>query len=339
MSTRLRNNTEHEQPEPSGRKHSRRNARIVAVTAVLGLITALAVGLSVRNTHAHAASINCVSNPSGCGFPDASNTGVPAGTKLLKVPSQISSGPGWHYDTRGWVVVDGNGAVVSGLYIPFNLNITASNVTIKNVQVVSGGQSAFGVTLRHTTNVTIEDSTISGVDAGSNRLLAGVKDVNGDAAGTTVLRNNISLAENGVQLEAGLVKDNYIHDPGFIAGDHTNGIMSNGGNPAQLTITHNTVLISRSQTDAVALFEDFGVQANRVISNNLLAGGGYSIYGGQTGSQPTTNIAITGNSISNIYYPNGGAYGPIAYFNSAGSGNTWSGNIWDSSGLTIPAPK
>jgi hypothetical protein len=263
---------------------------------------------------------------------------VPAGTKLLKVPSQVSSGTGWHYDSRGWITVDGNGAVLSGLYIPFSLNITASDVTIKNVQVISGGLSAFGIALRHSANVTIEDSTISGIDAGNNRLLVGVKDVYGDATGATILRNNISLAENGVQLSAGLVKDNYIHDPGFIAGDHTNGIMSNGGT-VQLTITHNTVLINRSQTDAVALFEDFGAQANRIISNNLLAGGGYTIYGGQTSTQPTYNIVITGNRVSTVYYPTGGAFGPAAYFNPAGTGNTWSGNTWDNSGQTIPPPR
>ena len=263
------------------------------------------------------------------GFPDASNTGVPTGTKLLTVPGQISSGPGWHYDSRGFVQVDGNGAVLSGLYIPYNLNIIASNVTIKDVQVVTGGANVYGISLRHTANVTIENCTISGINATSGRSAAGIKDIYADSTGMSVLRNNISLGENGVQLEAGTVQDNYIHDPGFITGDHTNGVTSNGGGTALLTISHNTILISRSQTDAIGLFEDFGIQTNRVISSNLLAGGGYAIYAGQnTGGAPTTGIVITGNVISSIYYPGGGYYGPIAHFNPAGRGDIWSRNTW-----------
>ncbi len=34
---------------------------------------------------------------------------------------------------------------------------------------------------------------------------------------------------------------------------------------------------SPSQTDAIGLFEDFGVQANRIIRGNLLAGGSYTL--------------------------------------------------------------
>ena len=84
--------------------------------------------------------------------------------------------------------------------------------------------------------------------------------------------------ETGVRLETGLVEDNYIHEPGYIAGDHTNGVMSNGGVTRLLIVNHNTILIDRGQTDAVGLFEDYGVQQNRRITDNLLAGGSYAIY-------------------------------------------------------------
>src|SRR6266536_2825090 len=40
----------------------------------------------------------CVTVPHACGFPDATNTGVPGGTALRSVPGQVSSGPGWHFD-------------------------------------------------------------------------------------------------------------------------------------------------------------------------------------------------------------------------------------------------
>ena len=73
------------------------------------------------------------------GFPDASDTGVPAETELRTVPGQVSSGPGWVYDPRGWVKVYGDGADLSDLYIPHNVTVTASNVTIRNVRITVGG--------------------------------------------------------------------------------------------------------------------------------------------------------------------------------------------------------
>jgi hypothetical protein len=300
----------------------------IAVVAAVGL--ALLIFAIIQAVSSHAATVNCVANPSGCGFPAASNTGVPKGVTLKKVPSQVSSGPGWHYDTRGWVEVDGNGAVLSGLYIPYNLDISASNVTIKNTQVLTGGGNSFGISVRHTSNVTIEDSTISGLNAGTGRVLTGIKDVYADSTG---------LAESAVQLEAGLVQDNYIHNTGFIAGDHTNGVTSNGGNTGLLTIQHNTILVDRGQTDAIGLFEDFGIQSNRVITGNLLAGGAYALYAGQNqGGLQTTNITVTNNRFATNLYPKSGAFGAFTAYSSTGSGNTWSGNIWDSTGLAVPAP-
>src|SRR5260370_30854050 len=113
--------------------------------------------------------------------------------------------------------------------------------------------------------------------------------------------------------------------------------MSNGGTPL-LAITHNTIFNPVAQTDVVAWFEDCSAQANRTVTNNLLAGGGYSIYGGATKTEPTSGIVITGNRFATSYYPTGGAFGPVAYFDSAGTGNTWTGNTWDATGQAIPSP-
>jgi hypothetical protein len=273
------------------------------------------------------------------GFPNSSNTGVPGGTNLTSVPGQVSSGPGWHFDPRGWVEVDGDGAVLSGLYIPYSINVTASDVTIQDDQIVVGGGSTIGIGLRHTSNVMIEDTTISGLNSSRGRVMAGIKDIYGDSDGLTILRDDISRAETGVQIEAGLVQDCYIHNSGFIDGDHVNGITSNGGRHGLLTIQHNTILIDREQTDAVGLFEDFGVQADRVITGNLLGGGGYAIYGGQSpDGPPTSNIVITNNQISTKYYDAGGYYGYGTWFNVAGSGDVWSGNTWNGTSDVLTNP-
>jgi hypothetical protein len=322
--------------ERSSRPHTM--ARLAALTAglltvgtTLGVLAPMAASAATQN--------NCAASPSACGYPDATNTGVPAGTTLKTVGTQVTSGPGWTYSATTGVQVTGNGAVLSGLYIPNSVTVKASNVTIQNCDVVTNGQSSIGIQLRHTSNVTIQNSTISGTDNGNGRMMAGIKDVYGDSAGLQVMANNIYYTGTGFQGEQGLVQGNYIHAMGYIQGDHINGITSNGGVAGTLTIRHNTILVDHNQTDAVGLFEDFGVQANRVIDNNLLAGGSYAIYAGQNaGGATTSNIQVTNNRISNLYYANGGVYGPVTAYNHSGAGDTWSGNTWDATGATIASP-
>ena len=285
-------------------------------------------------TEPPATPLGCASNPSACGFPDASNSGVASGSELKSVPGEVSSGPGWRYDSRGWISIFGDGAVFSGYSATVNVDVTASNVTIENNRLVVKGDS-FGVSLRHTSNVVIKNNSISAPDAGANRLMVGVKDIYGDATGTQVLGNDISRTSTGVQIYSGRIQDNYIHHMGYQSGDHINGTTSNGS-AVPLTIRHNTIFNSFNQTDAISLFEDFGVEANRVIDNNLVAGGGYTIYGGQNPGGPISHdVKITNNRFSRIYFPNGGYYGPVTAFNPAAPGNQWSGNVWDDTGKPV----
>lgn len=288
---------------------------------------------TTTTTTTPAGQINCAPNPSACGYPDATNTGAKG--SLRKVPSEVSSGPGWHYDSRGWMQVDGSNVTIENLDVGVNLDINgSSNVTLKNVRVTEHGES-FGISLRHTTNVTLEDVTIA-PPANQERLLVGIKDIYGDSTGTTIRRADISGISTGVQMDEGTLVDSYVHGLRYKADDHLNGVMSNGG-VAPLTIRHNTVFNSFAQTDAVGLFQDFGPQKNRVVDNNLLAGGGYSIYGGaNTGKEATaTNIKITNNRISRIYFPKGGDFGWLAAWNPAGAGNVLSGNVWDDSNSPV----
>jgi hypothetical protein len=278
----------------------------------------------------------CAANPHVCGFPDGTNTGVPAGMKLLSVPAQMSHGKGWHFDSRGWVEVNGNGAVLRGLYIPYNVDITASNVTIVDDKIETTG-NGFGISLRHTSNVTISHSSIFSPNAsGSNRLQVGIKDVYSDSSKTTVEYDNIWHTSTGIQLSEGLIMDSYVHDPGYMSGDHIDGIASDAGDSAGLTIEHNTVLDPLGQTTAIGLFEDFGTQFDCLVEGNLLAGGGYVVYAGANpgGAQPS-NIVVINNRFSRIYYRNGGYYGPATDVAAGVSGNVWRGNIWDDNGKPV----
>jgi hypothetical protein len=333
------------QRAPAARQRApARRHHLKTVFSVIGIVVLAVVGITfgasaLFSNKSNAAEVTCGAVPSSCGYPDASNTGVPSGTTLKTVPGQVSSGPGWSYNPGGWVAVTGNGANLTGLSITSGVVISANNVTLNNDKIVAGGPNSIAVSLRNTAGVTIQNTTITGLDSGANRVMTGIKDIFSTSTGLIVNRDNISLFETGVQVDAGLVENNYVHDPGYATGDHTNGVMSNGGT-VPLTITHNTIFNSRSQTDAVSLFQDFSAQANRNVTNNLLAGGGYAVYGGntKTSNGPTSNIVITGNVFATRYFATSGAFGPVVYFNSSGQGNVFSGNTWDSTGNKVPAP-
>jgi hypothetical protein len=277
----------------------------------------------------------CASLPHACGYPDWSNSGVPYGTTLLDVPSQVSSGPGWYYDPGGWVEVVGNGADLSGLYIPGDVDVNnVSNVTIQDDKIEGYGQSSIGIELRNANNVTIENNDIQGLDNGNGRLQVGIKDLYGDSAGLQILNNNIYLTATGIQVAQGLIQGNFIHNMGYMPGDHINGITVSGGT-TPLTIHDNTVLVNFGQTDAISFFQDTGIEGNKTVTDNLLGGGGYTIYGGDGDEGPASNIVITNNRISTMFFPLGGIWGPVIDFSPDGYGNQWWDNIWDATGQWI----
>ncbi len=275
----------------------------------------------------------CVISPSRCGYPDATTTGVRERTALRRVPQDLTSGPGWTWDPRGWLQVTGHGAVVEQLEVSGPIDVTGKDVTVRDNVILSSGET-WGVALRHTTNATIAGNTI-GAAGLSPRLLVGIKDIYGDAIGTSVTANDIAGTSTGIQIGSGLIRDNYIHDLGMTTGDHVNGITSNGSRQ-RLVIEHNTVLNPFDQTDAIGLFQDFGVEADRLITGNLLAGGGYTIYAGDNRRFGVTHdIKIIGNRISKLYFPTGGSYGPLSAFDPQGAGNEWARNVWDEDGSPV----
>ena len=72
------------------------------------------------------------------------------------------------------------------------IDVAASNVTIRNTRIIATGER-LGLALRHTANVTIQDSEIYSPDGDrSHRLMVGIKDIYGDSTGLQVLRNDIS---------------------------------------------------------------------------------------------------------------------------------------------------
>lgn len=333
---------------------------VAGVAAALAIPTAASASThstaGASSSASPAVTANCEPHPGACGYPDSHTTGISPTIQLQQVPVQVSSGPGWHFDSRGFVVVDGAGATLTNLLIPYPVAISAPNVTLDNDLIANGvvtsgahkgdrvvpngvvSSTIIAITLRHASGVTVQHCTISGLSANGAPLAAGIKDIYGDSAGLTAEDNDISDTSVAVDVEQGLVQHNYVHSeaPGSTK---IAGIESDGRSTNQLTIENNTVLVGMNKEYAIGLFTTNGPQENRTVDGNLLAGGNYTIYGGQqVGGPASSNIMFTNNRVSRAFFANGGLYGPATAFNSAGVGNTWTGNFWDDTLAPIPAP-
>jgi Putative Ig domain len=315
--------------------------------------------IAVKDAAEQTAATEIVLPVNSVPYPSASNTGPAAGTPLQMIGTgsgEVSSGPGWSY-SDGNVSITGVGTIFSGFKLRgFGVSVFANNVTIENCVISVGGHGVYPVSIETDennsgnpiTSLTIKNCTVSGSDNSMSRAAACIKDIYGAATGILVQACNLYWTTTGIQVHAGKLLDNYIHDLvcNVAYGDHVNGIKISGGTDPVL-IQNNTILNSNGQTGCIALSQDNAPPAiaNKIISNNLLAGGGYCIYGGQSGAQyaglPASDIVIADNAISTVYYPQGGAFGPVTCFSPGNSGNEWSGNVWHdgpNEGIAIPAP-
>jgi hypothetical protein len=256
----------------------------------------------------------CASSPSSCGYPDATNTGVIPGTALA---------------SSGCITVHTANAVIQNLTInQCSIDVYAQNVTIRNVNILISASTDWAIFVAKGGSVTIDHVSVSGVDQSGSSVEYAV--LSETSSPVIVSNSNLQKCADCIQGENITATGNFIHNMANPPGAHVDGIQCNSS--CGVTVTGNTIFNQWSQTSDVALFGDFGTPKNSVIAGNLFAGGGYSVYGGTTGS---TGIQITNNRFARLYYANGGYFGPVAHFSSGGAGNVWSGNIWDDSRAAV----
>lgn len=209
-------------------------------------------------------------------FPSAANTGVPAG-KTLK-PS-------------GGLVITKAGTVVDGLDISGVVEVSASNVTIKNSRI--RGKGWWSVQVHpNVSGVVIQDTEIDGQGT------SGTSNSMGVMGPATVLRCDIRGVENGITPGSGsLLQDNYVHDLGAPGSPHYDGIQIDGDR-SNITIRHNTIINQFGQTAAVMIDNYFGPTTNVTVDNNYLGGGGYTVYSdGQFSGGTISGIRFTNNRL------------------------------------------
>ncbi|MET9468607.1 hypothetical protein ABZY44_28220 [Streptomyces sp. NPDC006544] len=269
------------------------------------------------------------SSPGACGFPDGRSTGP-------RIALQ-------RHDT-GNMSVKTDGMVIKGWDIHGSLDVYANDVTVIDSKVTSANW--WGINLRpgfkglrvlHTTITAVpgKGPDNGGVDYAVSNM--------GESS-VEVGWCDVSVFGNALSMGQGNLHDNYVHDIAAFRNQggewqHTDAVISGGGNKGRLTVRHNTLLnavpVDRGASAALGLFADTGVVSSVTVDSNWLAGGAYAFYGGGPGA---TGIEVTDNVFSTQYHPGSGVYGPVAAWNAGGAGNVWRGNRMSDGRPVVPEP-
>jgi hypothetical protein len=236
----------------------------------------------------------------------------------------------------GLITVTVAGLVIDARDITGCISVQANNVTIKRTRVRGGfcGTNQIQIVPGYS-GILIEDTEVDGMN--QNAFAAGI-----GGTGFTCLRCNVHNVGQGFNTGADyptVIQDSYVHDLYTCCGSHNEDIYVGDSYPATLTIRHNNLQNAAGQTSAISLFADFGPIQQVRVDNNLLNGGGYTLYGGSSCPKAyctqTSSIVVTNNHFGRLFYANCGQYGPVTAFDPTRPGNVWSGNVWDDTGQPI----
>jgi len=288
--------------------------RVTATVTAAGPTVTQTVTATASSTASISSAASSSPSPSpsptlSSGFPNASNTGVPAGTVLTK---------------RGSLTVTQPNTVIDSMEIDGCLTIgsTANNVTVKNSLIRSKDCTWNIDDTAGATGLKVIDSEIDGL--GGTTGDAGIH-----GYGYTLTRVNIHGTGDGLKVGTGdVIQDSYIHDLAITSSSHNDGIQCLG--TTSLTINHNTIIVKAGATSAIILSTGSADDMrNIMISNNLLGGGAYTVYGGYQAGKDVlsrvSNIQILNNQFTTQIFPNSGYWGPLT---STSSPVIVSGNVW-----------
>jgi hypothetical protein len=261
-----------------------------------------------------------------CGFPDVENTGVLPGVARTAASGVVTlSTAGQVYENKTL-----NGGIV----------VTAPNVTIRNVKITNT-DPWYTISVKNggswetnNANLTVDHVEF---DLGGNLDIKGIA-FNGYTVKNSFFHNGSDCAHfgNNVTIQDSLcvsgpdTNDDGWPDAGFGCqdGPHYDGFQSDGGN--NIKLIHNTIRNPCEQTSAILMSTNTSGISNVTISNNLMGGGGYTLYCNAGPDVP--NELVTGNRFAKRWYSSGGFWGPTAHCEDA---NVFTGNVWDETGAAM----
>ena len=261
----------------------------------------------------------------GRSFPNASTTGVPAGTALTAY--------------TGSCTIQTNDVKIDGKIINCDMRILAQRITITN-SVLNG--TIYSDPDYFDGSFTMTDSEVrmplrTGTGVGETNFTLTRVEVTGGS-------RSVNCASNCT------VQDSFLHGQytDLRGIDHESAIRM--GSDSKILRNHITCDSTPVPPDAgcsAALtgYGDFAIVQRNTIQGNLIDGGpfgsmGYCAYGGSTTGKPFSAGVNNIQFKDNIFRrgPNGkcGIWGPITSFDSRAPGNVWTNNLWDD-GATVQA--
>lgn len=237
-------------------------------------------------------------------WPDASNTGIPDGACASglrdAVEDDLRPATGQVFECVRFA--DGT---------PY-ISDEVSSITYRFCRFESDSVDAF-VNVQGG-SVTFEDSEFAGGVGTWIRTAYAGNDL-------TVRRCDFSGMANAVEFGTRnvVIEDNYVHDFGSVDPEqHADGIQSANETP-DLRVHHNSVFLN-AVTGGTGALMLWGT-GNSSVTDNLVAGGGYTLY-------LDGPMVITGNRISTKFSERSGEYGPV-YPSQNLADATWSDNRWE----------
>lgn len=305
---------------------------------------------------------NCFATPSSCGYPDATNSGVPANILNTLTPS-------------GSITASTPGQVINAKDVAGTIEIDANNVTIQNTRVTLNFEDPDCTQPKTNTcgnyEIRINEGVTGTIIKNSElRVASGITcehDIRNASSGTLQIigdylhgcDSNLYNVGNATMTDTYGLANHGLADP-LISTDHIENIYFDD---STMTVNHSTLFNPVGQTAVVFGNTNGGEDGkacknNLTVSNSLFAGGGFTIYpcahanGAGTSKTSVTNTRFarcltspvfhpdggdtTCQSGADIhgYYPQSGDYGVATdYFDNA----IWTGNIWDDNGQAICA--
>lgn len=263
-------------------------------------------------------STNCMPQPSACGFPDVSTTGVKPGARLTRAAGTVTlSTPGEVYQNKSL-----RGSIV----------VTADHVTIRNVKLIS--TAFYAIQSFNVRGLKVQDTEI---DMGGHLDARAISDDGftltrvfmHNGADCTTMGDAVTIEDSLCVLGPDANGDGWPDSTNFCSGaEHFDGFQSDGGH--DLVIRHNTIRNPCGQTSAILMSSNSAPISDVTITDNLLAGGGYTLYCNAGPDIP--NEKVTDNRVARTYRPLGGHYGPAA---NCGGADAFNGNVWDDTGRAI----
>lgn len=240
---------------------------------------------------------------SGCGWPGPGNTGYPAGLTFSRT---VSNG----------LVITADNTVIDGWDVRGGIQVRAKNVIIRNsrVTMTAGGANGSGVVnINPGASATIEHTTLNGQNSTHACVWHEGTSMKVDAVDCSGVNDGIFMWATQVGVDGAgdnfTITNSWLHNfTTQAANGHIDGIQTEGAKHG--LIRHNTIDVAQDQNAAVALWNSRKSVDDVRIENNLIAGGGFSVYvedyspseASPAGGYSVTNVSITGNMFSTVHY-------------------------------------